>query len=121
MGAGRDRYYNPWSGKWVKPKRWYEKNKRRNSNGCYIATAVYGSYDCPEVWVLRRYRDYCLANNYWGRLFIKIYYMVSPKVIKLFGNKYWFNEFFRKKLDVFVCYLRRQGFSSEEYSDIEFK
>ena len=29
------------------------------SNGaCYVATAVYGSYDCPEVWTLRRFRDY---------------------------------------------------------------
>ena len=25
-----------------------------NSGGCYVATAVYGSYDCPEVWTLRR-------------------------------------------------------------------
>ena len=32
-----------------------------NSGGCYVATAVYGSYDCPEVWTLRRYRDYTLA------------------------------------------------------------
>ena len=25
--------------------------------GCYVATAVYGSYDCPQVWTLRRVRD----------------------------------------------------------------
>lgn len=24
--------------------------------GCYIATCVYGSYDCPQVWILRRFR-----------------------------------------------------------------
>src|SRR5699024_12626084 len=25
----------------------------QSSGGCYVATAVYGSYDCPEVWTLR--------------------------------------------------------------------
>ncbi len=34
------------------------------NSGCYIATAVYGSYDCPEVWVLRRYRDYKLSKTF---------------------------------------------------------
>lgn len=43
------------------------------SGRCYIATAVYGSYDCPEVWVLRRYRDYYLKNSSSGRLFIRLY------------------------------------------------
>ncbi|MDR0918559.1 MAG: hypothetical protein LBM93_04840 [Oscillospiraceae bacterium] len=35
-----------------------------NSGRCYIATAVYGSYDCPEVWTLRRFRDYILAPKW---------------------------------------------------------
>ncbi len=41
--------------------------------GCYVATAVYGSYDCPEVWTLRRYRDNTLAETWYGRVFIKLY------------------------------------------------
>lgn len=28
-------------------------SSNKDSEGCYIATAVYGSYDCPEVWTLR--------------------------------------------------------------------
>lgn len=32
--------------------------------GCYVATCVYGSYDCPEVWTLRRFRDYSSLNNF---------------------------------------------------------
>ena len=32
--------------------------KVQNENGCYIATCVYGSYDCPQVLTLRRFRDY---------------------------------------------------------------
>ncbi|MFR9028073.1 MAG: DUF2726 domain-containing protein [Clostridium sp.] len=38
------------------------EKKRR---GCYIATAVYGSYDCPQVWVLRRFRDQILEKYGW--------------------------------------------------------
>jgi len=34
-----------------------------SSAGCYIATAVYGSYNCPEVWTLRRYRDIKLKKD----------------------------------------------------------
>ena len=47
-------------------------------NGCYIATAVYGSYDCPEVWTLRRYRDNELAKTWYGRAFIHSCYAISP-------------------------------------------
>ena len=40
--------------------------------GCYIATCVYNSYDCPEVWTLRRFRDEYLEKYYLGRLFFAI-------------------------------------------------
>ena len=33
-----------------------------SSGGCYIATCVYGSYNCPSVYVLRRFRDNFLAS-----------------------------------------------------------
>ena len=59
---------------------------RRKKKGCYIATCVYGSYDCPEVWALRRFRDETLENNRAGRLFISLYYAISPTLVKLFGK-----------------------------------
>lgn len=31
--------------------------------GCYVATAVYHSYNCPQVWTLRRFRDGVLAEH----------------------------------------------------------
>ena len=85
--------------------------------GCYIATAVYGSYDCPEVWTLRRYRDYILAKNYFGRIFIRVYYATSPSVVKLFGKTAWFNYFWRKVLDKKVTDLQEKGLSSRPYLD----
>ena len=60
--------------------------KTKSGGGCYIATSVYGSYDCPEVWTLRRYRDYSLSKTLFGRLFIKVYYLLSPIMVSLFGK-----------------------------------
>lgn len=66
---------------------------------CYIATAVYGSYDSPEVIILRAYRDEVLSKKWYGRAFIRIYYAVSPSVVKHFGKTKWFNRIFKHLLD----------------------
>lgn len=65
-----------------------------SKSGCYVATAVYGSYDCPEVWTLRRFRDYTLAETWYGRTFIKCYYATSPWLVKHFGKSAWFKKLF---------------------------
>lgn len=52
------------------------------SGGCYIATAVYGSYEAPEVLVLRRFRDQQLSSTSAGRAFIRFYYVVSPHLVR---------------------------------------
>ena len=85
--------------------------------GCYVATCVYGSYDCPEVWTLRRYRDYYLNERKWGKIFIKIYYAVSPSIVKWFGKTKWFNTIFKKKLDKMVENLKAKGYKSTPYND----
>ena len=90
-----------------------------HSTGCYVATAVYGSYDCPEVWTLRRFRDEVLAKTWRGRIFIRLYYATSPAVVKLFGNCQWFQSFFRRKLDKMVSDLQSNGFQSTPYQDCE--
>ena len=45
---------------------------------CFIATAAYGSYIDPHVWVLRHFRDTVLVNSSFGRWFISEYYHYSP-------------------------------------------
>ena len=85
--------------------------------GCYVATAVYGSYDCPQVWVLRRYRDQFLASHGFGRLFIKCYYAVSPTVVKLFGKTKWFNRLWRGVLDNKIRKLKEHGYEDTPYND----
>ena len=91
--------------------------KSGGSSGCYIATCVYQSYDCPEVWTLRRYRDNFLKKSLFGREFIKFYYFVSPKLVKLFGNTKWFKSLFRKYLDKQIVKLKNEGYSSLPYKD----
>jgi len=87
----------------------------QKGGGCYIATAVYGSYDCPQVWVLRRYRDNSLAQKTRGRLFIKFYYAASPVAVKLFGQSKWFNSFWRGRLDRWVSELQEKGYKDSPY------
>jgi tetratricopeptide (TPR) repeat protein len=55
----------------------YDK-KSNTKTGCYIATVVYESYSCDEVFALRKFRDEYLAKYPAGRWFIQFYYMVSP-------------------------------------------
>jgi len=89
----------------------------QSSGGCYVATAVYGSYDCPEVWTLRRFRDYTLAETWYGRTFIKTYYAISPTIVKWFGDSNWFNRLFKKRLDYLVSKLYEQGVENTPYQD----
>ena len=78
-----------------------------SSEGCYIATCVYGSYDCPEVWTLRQFRDNTLAKTLAGRLFIRFYYATSPTVVKLFGQTKAFRRFWRYIFDRWIEKLQR--------------
>lgn len=88
-----------------------------SNGGCYIATAVYGSYDCPEVWTLRRYRDNTLDRTLFGRLFIRLYYLVSPSMVKWFGRSMWFKSILRRPLDRFVNRLLSNGVENTPYTD----
>lgn len=81
-----------------------------STEGCYIATSVYGSYDCPQVLVLRRYRDDSLSTSWQGLIFIKVYYAVSPLIVKVLGNHAWFNRICKVKLDKIVFRLQNRDF-----------
>lgn len=89
----------------------------QNSGGCYVATAVYGSYDCPQVWTLRRYRDYTLAETWYGRAFIRTYYAISPTLVKWFGHTEWFKKMWKGTLDRMVNNLNAEGVENTPYKD----
>ena len=91
--------------------------KALKTGGCYVATCVYGSYNCPQVWTLRRYRDNKLGATWYGRVFIHLYYAISPTMVRLFGNKKWFHKLWRGKLDRMVRKLNSKGVEDTPYQD----
>lgn len=97
-----------------------EKYRTATKSGCYVATCIYGTYDCPEVWTLRRYRDYNLSKTWYGRLFIRTYYIISPRIVKLFGNTNWFKKMWKPKLDKKVKKLKNLGYESTPYKDMKW-
>ena len=97
-----------------------EKYRKSSSGGCYVATCVYGSYDCPEVWTLRRFRDGTLGSTWYGRAFIHTYYAVSPTLVKWFGETTWFKKMWRGTLDRMVQKLLDKGVENTPYEDKEW-
>ena len=93
------------------------KPEPAKKSSCYIATAVYGSYDCPEVWVLRRFRDNVLSSKTLGRVFIQSYYAISPTIVKWFGDVEWFRSSNKKMLDTLIKVLKENGIQDTSYYD----
>ena len=91
------------------------------TGGCYVATAVYGSYDCPEVWTLRRYRDDTLASTWYGRAFIRLYYAISPTLVNWFGHTEWFKKMWKGTLDKMVKDLNDKGVENTPYDDKDWQ
>ena len=104
----------------AKPAKSTQTTQNTSSGGCYVATCVYGSYDCPEVWTLRRFRDTTLASTWYGRAFVKFYYKVSPSLVNLFGNQQWFKSLWKNKLDKMVLELQNRGVQNTPYEDIRW-
>lgn len=77
--------------------------------GCYIATAVYGSYDAPEVRVLRWFRDEKLKKTALGRAFVRAYYRLSPPLAEKLRNAGWINGLVRSALNCWVRHLNREN------------
>lgn len=91
--------------------------KMKNRKGCYIATSIYGSYDCPQVWTLRRFRDNTLAKSILGRGFIKTYYFISPKMVKKLKDNQYFQRIGKSFLDKLVTKLNKKGVEDTQYYD----
>ncbi len=72
-------------------------------SGCFIATACYGSNECPEVQCLRTFRDTTLLSRPLGRAFVRLYYLVSPPVARCLETRSRIAAFIKRRvLDRFV-------------------
>ncbi len=94
-----------------------DSTDEKKSGGCYLATAVYGSYDCGPVWVLRRWRDSALSSSASGRAFIRAYYVVSPRLVAVLGTRRVFAVPVKAILNRLVSRLQRIGYSDTPYTD----
>ncbi|MHB8908690.1 MAG: CFI-box-CTERM domain-containing protein [Syntrophales bacterium] len=59
---------------------WNFTTSEDSGGSCFIATAVYGSYDDAHVRILRTFRDRYLLPNAWGSAVVAVYYQYSPPV-----------------------------------------
>ncbi len=76
----------------------------KNFSSCFIATAVYGNSNAPEVVTLRRFRDNTLRSSFVGRTFIALYYALSPRVARALVRNPRVAAKVRKLLDLIVRY-----------------
>lgn len=70
-----------------------------SSGGCFIATAVYGSYEHPKVMVFREFRDRVLLPRHVGSVFVDLYYKVGPIVAPYVARSPMWKTIFRALLD----------------------
>jgi hypothetical protein len=61
-------------------------------DGCFIATAAYGSYLDPHVQSLRIFRDKTLMHSWIGRKLVSVYYKFSPPIAHYIAQ----SEFLKK-------------------------
>lgn len=94
-----------------------KEEPEKKAEGCYIATAVYGSYDCPQVWTLRRFRDFRLRRSAAGRAFVSLYYAASPALARRLGGGSAVAVLVRSALDRLSGMLQKRGFDSAPYDD----
>lgn len=69
--------------------------KQDEKKGCFIATVCYGDVNAPQVEKFRQYRDTRLNKTFLGKIFIKLYYLVSPSIAKHLKGKHKTNNFIR--------------------------
>lgn len=89
---------NSYSSEWVGNPSFGDTKK----SGCYIATMAYGNYEHPQVIVLRKFRDDVLQKYLIGRIFVKIYYFISPKIVLILKENHTINRIIRKMLDKLI-------------------
>lgn len=79
---------------WVKRYCWdyqyrdcpYYKNSTDSSGGCYLTSAcveaLHKPDDCPELTLLRSFRDQYVKSTPEGERDVKHYYQVAPKIVE---------------------------------------
>jgi len=75
--------------------------------GCFIATAVYGTDMHEDINILRRYRDDVLLKRKITKPLVNIYYKTSPPIAKVVANNKHIRSITRKGIKGLVKIVRR--------------
>lgn len=82
----------------------------RQRQGCFIATAAYGTPFSKDINVLRRFRDSYLIHRNWGKKLISTYYTLSPPVANIISKSDSLRKVVRTALKPIVeVFKRREG------------
>ena len=84
------------------------KTKRVQKDGCFIATAAYGSTMAPELYYLRKWRDLDLSSTHIGSFIIKKYYLLSPSIANLIRQSKVSKTIIRILLQPILIILKRR-------------
>ena len=68
------------------------------AEGCFIATAAYGSELDTRIDTLRTFRDLYLMNNSIGKALVKAYYQFSPPIANYISERQWLKKIVRTLL-----------------------
>lgn len=84
----------------------------KQKSGCFIATAVYGDFEAPQVRTLRAFRNNYMEKTTLGRLFIRIYYRISPPIASHINRHSVQCIFVRKVLDAVVKIIEKANINT---------
>ena len=99
-----DKIYQTLKEKNAHPPRGYTKE------GCFIATAAYGTATAGELDVLRKFRDVRLYSSLVGRNIADLYYFVSPPIARIIVRSNELRAFVRDCLSPIINFLKRKGY-----------
>lgn len=72
--------------------------KTNKTDGCFVATAVYGSYNHQIVYDFRVFRDVYLLKSVLGKVFVDMYYYIGPHFANFIKSKPILKVIVRKSL-----------------------
>lgn len=84
------------------------------SSPCFIATAAFGTPMADEVEILRVWRDQRLAYSLFGRVFVSVYYKLSPPIAKFISTRPMARTLTRALLHPLLRAISIHGTSSSE-------
>ena len=73
---------------------------------CFIATAAYGTMWHKDIDILRDFRDNVLDKNFFGKSFIRFYYLVSPPIARVISRNRTLKTAARKLIKMILALMK---------------